>query len=310
MKRKSIIVGIIGVVLVLIGGGYSKYIATKDLHNLLTTHKVDSQYHDIARQIQSAHEKCIFPSSKDLGDSQNFIAHAGGAITYEGKTYTYSNSKEALLQSIAKGYTFIELDLMLDSDGEIFGAHDYKYFYGITNAPKDMAQSNTPPTKDYINQAKIHGVFTPLVRDSINEIFLQNPRVFLVTDKLNDFEAIATQLEFQNRILVEVFGLNAYYKARKEGIKYPMLSTKDFALAKKLSVPMVATHTSALKDEKSAKLAQEYIANGGCIMVFSTNEKDFVSEHLGLRASKFYTDFWDLESKTCTLSDKQRCRTY
>lgn len=147
---------------------------------------------------------------------------------------------------------------MLDSDGEIFGAHDYKYFYGITNAPKDMAQSNTPPTKDYINQAKIHGVFTPLVRDSINEIFLQNPQVFLVTDKLNDFEAIATQLEFQNRILVEVFGLNAYYKARKEGIKYPMLSTKDFALAKKLSVPMVATHQRTQRRKKREACTRIY----------------------------------------------------
>ena len=134
--------------------------------------------------------------------------------------------------------------------------------------------------------------------------------MFLVTDKLNDFRAIATQLEFGERILVEVFGLNNYYKAHKEGIRYPMLSTKDFKLATELAIPMVATHTSALRDDKSAKLAQEYIANGGCIMVFSTNEKDFISEHLGLRASKFYTDFWDAESKDCALDDKQKCKTY
>ena len=106
-----------------------------EIHTLLTTHKVDSQYHDIATQIASARQKCAFPSSRDLGDWQNFIAHAGGAIIHEGKPYTYSNSKEALLASIHKGYRFIELDLMLDSDGEIFGAHDYAHFYGITNAP-------------------------------------------------------------------------------------------------------------------------------------------------------------------------------
>ena len=69
---------------------------------------------------------------------------------------------------------------MLDSDGQIFGAHDYKHFYGITNAPKDLIDSNSPPSRDYIKQAKIYGVLTPLTRDSINEIFAHNPQVFLV----------------------------------------------------------------------------------------------------------------------------------
>lgn len=309
MKAKISIIAV--ALLACIGGGaLYKHKSLAEIHTLLTTHKVDSQYHDIATQIASARQKCAFPSSRDLGDWQNFIAHAGGAIIHEGKPYTYSNSKEALLASIHKGYRFIELDLMLDSDGEIFGAHDYAHFYGITNAPKEVIESNAQPSKAYISQAKIYGIFTPLGRDSINEIFRQNPSVFLVTDKLNDFRAIATQLEFGERILVEVFGLNNYYKAHKEGIRYPMLSTKDFKLATELAIPMVATHTSALRDDKSAKLAQEYIANGGCIMVFSSNEKEFMSEHLGLRASKFYTDFWDAESKDCALDDKQKCKTY
>lgn len=304
--KKKLILGLIAIGIILISAVY--YHTIKD--TLKIAKNIDKQYWNLMREIQSAHEKCTFPSTKDLGDSQSFIAHAGGAIIYEGKPYTYSNSKEALLQSINNGYTFIELDLMLDSDGQIFGEHDYKHFYGITNAPKDLIDSNSPPSKDYIKQAKIYGILTPLTRDSINEIFAHNPQVFLVTDKLNDFEAIATQLDFQERILVEVFGLDNYYKARKAGIKYPMLSTNDFRLAKTLGIPMVAAHTGALKDEKTAQLAQEYIANGGCIMMFSTNEQSFIKQHLGVRASKFYTDFWDLQSKDCALSDKQRCKTY
>lgn len=274
---------------------------------------VDKQYMDIMWQIQSAHEKCAFVSTKDLGDSQNFIAHAGGAIVREGNVYTYSNAKEALLESLNAGYTFIELDLMLDSDGEIFGAHDYKHFYNITHAPQEILQTNlinTPPSKTYINQAKIYKQFTPLTLHAINEIFLSNPQAFLVTDKLNDFEAIKTQLQFQDRILVEVFGLNNYYKARKLGIKYPMLSTGDFKLAKMLGIPMIATHTSTLQNKENAKLAKEYIENGGCIMMFSSNQKDFIKEHMGVRVSKFYTDFWSLKSQDCVLQDKKRCKTY
>lgn len=268
---------------------------------------IDKQYWGIMKDIKAANEHCAFPSSTDLGDPQNFIAHAGGSISHGEKTYTYSNSKEALLKAIAAGYTFIELDLMLNEDGEIFGAHDYKHFYSITNAPKELIDKAPPPSKDYIKHAKIYGVFTPLTRDSINEIFTQNPHIYLVTDKLNDFEAIATQLNFPDRILVEVFGLSNYYKARKAGIKHPMLSTGDFRLAQKLGIPMVAAHTGSLKNEH-AQFAQSYIANGGCIMMFSSNNEEFIREHLGVRASKFYTDFWDLESKSCPLSE--RCKTY
>ena len=99
-------------------------------------------------------------------DSQ-FIAHAGGALIDDktGEVFTYTNSKEALLQSIKEGFKFIELDLSLDSQGEIFAAHDYKHFYTITNAQlvhflNDSAFA--PPSKDYIKNAKIYGRFTPL----------------------------------------------------------------------------------------------------------------------------------------------------
>ena len=47
--------------------------------------------------------------------------------------FTYTNSKVVLIQNIKDGFKFIELDLTLDKDGDIFATHNYKYFYKITN---------------------------------------------------------------------------------------------------------------------------------------------------------------------------------
>ena len=49
----------------------------------------------------------------------HLIAHAGGAI--DGHTYT--NSKEALINALDKGFTYIELDLYETSDSNVVCLH-------------------------------------------------------------------------------------------------------------------------------------------------------------------------------------------
>lgn len=281
------------------------------------------RYYPIAVAYRIADEKCEFnplynkalTTTPEILPHRNFIAHAGGAIlkNAQGKpqTFTYTNSKEALLQSLQEGFSFIELDLMLDSSGGIFAAHDYKHFYSITgraNMSGDVKDDETPPppSKQEILDSKIYGFLTPLTAESITQIFQAHPRAYLVTDKLNDFDAIKTQLPFTDRILIEVFSLRGYYKARKMGLK-PMLSTSDIALAKRLHIPMVATHTSTIAS--NPQLAEEYIAQGGCIMAFSSNEKAFIERHKDRSATMFYTDYFDINSGECKL-EGSRCKTY
>lgn len=239
-----------------------------------------------------------------------------------GEIFTYTNSKEALLQSIKEGFKFIELDLALNAQGEIFAAHDYKHFYKITNAlPKDFNADMlnhiafVPPSKDYIKNAKIYERFTPLALQDINAIFRANPSVYLVTDKLNDFNAMANQLDFgKDRILIEVFSIKAYFEARKMGFKYPMFcawnSAEAIKTAMRHKISMITTHTEILRDEKGAKLAEEFIANGGCIFTFSSNEQKFINEHLDKRVSGFYVDFYDITRNKYKLRDKSKCGTY
>lgn len=255
---------------------------------------------------------------QNIDSRLNFIAHAGGGIVAnesKGEIFAYTNSKEALIQSIDEGFRLIELDLVLDKDGDIFAAHDYKHFYGITNAPNYADYLDygafAPPSKDYIKNAKIYGRFTPLDKDAINAIFSANPSVYLVTDKLNDFSAIENQLDFgKDRIIIEIFTLRYYFRARKMGFKYAMFSTSDIAFAMRHKIPFIAIHTSAIQSENGAKLAREYVENGGCIFAYSSNEADFINAHKGNSVSAFYTDYYDINKNQCKLRDKGKCRTY
>lgn len=253
--------------------------------------------------------KCDFNPrvNPNIDSAFHFIAHAGGAIVAnesKGEIFAYTNSKEALIQSIKEGFRLIELDLALDKDGDIFAAYDYKHFYKITNAPNinnslaDYLNESAfaPPSKDYIKNAKIYGRFTPLDKDAINAIFTANPSVYLVTDKLQDFSAIENQLNFgKDRIIIEIFALSDYFRARKMGFKHAMFSTSDIAFALRHKIPFIAIHTSAIQSEKDTKLAREYVENGGCIFAYSSNESDFINAHKGKSASAFYVDYYDIK---------------
>ena len=57
--------------------------------------------------------------------STKLIAHAGGAI--DGHVYT--NSKEAVLNSINNGSKYIELDFSLTSDSELVCVHRWENVY-------------------------------------------------------------------------------------------------------------------------------------------------------------------------------------
>ena len=146
---------------------------------------------------------------------------------------------------------------------------------------------------------------------AINAIFGANPSVYLVTDKLNDFSAIENQLNFgKDRIIIEIFSVRDYFRARKMGFKYAMFSTSDIAFALRHKIPFIAIHTSVVQSESGANLARKYIANGGCIFAYSTNESAFINAHKGKSVSAFYVDYYDMNANQCKLRDKSKCKTY
>lgn len=242
---------------------------------------------------------CPFSVKGGVIDSSRLIAHAGGGLLGD----SYTNSLEALNASIANGYKFIELDLLLSSDRVIYAAHDEAHFNAITGF-KELR--DTKPSLNEVRKRKILNKYSTLDIDKIREIFLKHKDLILVTDKLNDFNALREQIPFKDRLIVEVFdapkSLKNYNLALESGIKYPALSSADFLFAIRNKIPLLAMNTKNL----SSPFAKEYIKLNGCILAFSSNEEKFIKDNLA-NATLFYSDFWDLKKGKCM---NKTCKTY
>lgn len=218
------------------------------------------------------------------------ISH-GGPI--DGNTYT--NSYDALLRAVKKGYQLIEVDMMLSSDGVIFGAHDLEQFNKLTghSEKKDL------PNLEEIKSRKILDKYDVLTVDNINKVFGEDPSLYLITDKLKDFDAILKQLNFPNaneRVLVEVFGFKNYKKALRKGIKYPMLCIwsseqlkKTMARIREKQITMITIPVHVIEEEP--QLLEEVHSLGVVVFSFSTDNAEFIKENLNKRVTGFYTDW-------------------
>lgn len=137
-------------------------------------------------------------------EKQNYIAHAGGQI--DGHNYT--NSKEAIENSIKKGIKHIELDLRLTSDSILVATHAWEEFNQMVN----NADTNHVPTLNEFKASKLYGKYTPVSYQDIDSILAANPDIILVTDKTSDPAIIDKYLgKFKNRMMVECFSLSDYF---------------------------------------------------------------------------------------------------
>ena len=96
------------------------------------------------------------------------IYHAGGDI----QGYRYTNSLEAIEQTLAKEQYFLEIDLQYTSDGHLVCAHTWS----------DVFPEEYQPTLEEFLQAKVQGKFTPITAEDLLRIMAKNPQMFLVVD--------------------------------------------------------------------------------------------------------------------------------
>jgi glycerophosphoryl diester phosphodiesterase len=145
---------------------------------------------------------CYCENDKSPEYWEHFIAHAGGAM--DGINYT--NCVEALDLSYSKGCKLFELDLCETTDGKIVAAHD-------------------PPgvTEEEFMNTLIHGKYTPMNMQTINDWFRRHPDAILVTDKINNPQKIYDEFLFRDRVIMELFSWGAVDRAIELKIK-PMAS--------------------------------------------------------------------------------------
>ena len=229
---------------------------------------------------------------KDGLDSPEFwIAHGGGV----GK-FHYTNCEEAVRDSLDKGFTFIELDLLETTDGHLVGAHSWRELKALLGSD-DLSEA--PMSRAEIEALKPHWRRTPLFADGICRIMQENPDMVLVTDKVQDFNLLKQQIPFADRMIVEAFSTHNCLQAFRAGFTHVALtvySVHDLHQAQKYNIPGVVLGAQLMvMDPFSVPLVRQLHDAGCCIMVHGSafsDKPDFVHTHLGRNVSRIYTDTW------------------
>jgi glycerophosphoryl diester phosphodiesterase len=232
---------------------------------------------------------------KKIIERNNFIAHAGGGI--DNKKYT--NSKEAVLNSISRNYKLIELDLLITQDGEVVAAHDWKSFKkksGINDSTK------SPLNLEDFSKAKIYSKYEPLDIRKINKIFEANKEIYLITDKIRDFNKLAKLINYKDRVIVEVFNIKDYNKAINFGFTNIALNIRrlDNSTLKWLKINKIPAVTFGYYDNEKISLndINKFCSNGISLMIYSDDDSKLskIHEQTNCNNIAIYVDFLDIES--------------
>ena len=223
-----------------------------------------------------------------IDNSGGLIAHAGGGIN----GLKYTNSLEAMEQSIEHGFKMIELDLLISSDGRIVAVHDWKSFHVMTDS-----KAKSSITYNEFAIKKIYGEYTTLSIEQINEI-INESNVFLVTDKIQDLDLLSQHIMDKDRTIVEVFNIDKYNEAIKLGFNNVALniSVSSPFIIEWLSLNEIKAVT--YRGDKLNNYGSEYenaikIGNEGISsLIYSKEDLDLANiRSYGLKNFALYVDF-------------------
>lgn len=226
--------------------------------------------------------------SEIIVNSGGLIAHAGGGIN----GLKYTNSLEAMEQSIEHDFKMIELDLLISSDGRIVAVHDWKSFHEITNSNNTGSISY----KEYESKI-IYDKYKTLNISTAIDVLDEND-VVLVTDKIKNIALLSKYIIDKDKSIIEVFSIDKYNEAIELGFN-------NVALNIDLNTPFILEWIDLNKikavtyrGDNLGSLGSEYkkaieLSNMGVSsMIYSTNDLDLD----GIKASgignfALYVDF-------------------
>lgn len=226
--------------------------------------------------------------SEIIVNSGGLIAHAGGGIN----GLKYTNSLEAMEQSIEHGFKMIELDLLISSDGRIVAVHDWKSFHEMTNSNNTGSISY----KEFVSKT-IYDKYKTLNISTAIDILDEND-VVLVTDKIKNLALLSKYIIDKDKSIIEVFSIDKYNEAIELGFN-------NVALNIDLNTPFILEWIDLNKikavtyrGDNLGSLGSEYkkaieLSNMGVSsMIYSTNDLDLE----GIKASgignfALYVDF-------------------
>lgn len=234
----------------------------------------------------------IFYNNAGYQCADGYIAHGGGILHFR-----YTNCKEAVCDSLSKGFKFVELDLLETDDGHILAAHDRKLFGLLTKTDPDM-----PLLEQSAKSSKIMGQYTPLTGADIYQIMMKQPEMTLVVDKMTNYRLLMKEIPLPDRIIVECFSPRGMLEAHQAGFKHAAFSVVlpsqlEYARMRGFKLLVVADDLLFSSPETLQQI-QDLHRSGVCIFMHGlrVNSEAMLKEHLGRNVSKIYADFYSPQS--------------
>ena len=226
--------------------------------------------------------------SEIIVNSGGLIAHAGGGIN----GLKYTNSLEAMEQSIEHGFKMIELDLLISSDGRIVAVHDWKSFHVMTNS------NNTGPISSKEFESKIiYDKYTTLNISTAIDILDEND-VVLVTDKVKNLALLSNYIIDKDKSIIEVFSMDKYNEAIELGFNNVALNIDLNTLFILEWIDLNKIKAVTYRGDNLGLLGSEYkkaveLSNMGVSsMIYSTNDLDLDGiKASGIENVALYVDF-------------------
>ena len=230
----------------------------------------------------------LFYNNAGYQCADGYIAHGGGI-----QNFIYTNSKEAVYDSLAKGFKFIELDLIATDDGHVLGAHDRNLFARLTKTSPDV-----PLTEQFVKSLKIRGKYTPLTGSDVYQIMIKHPEMTLVVDKMTNYRLLMKEIPLPDRIIVECFSPRGMLEAYQAGFKHVAYSVAvpsqlEYARARGFKM-LVVSDTLMLSSPEMLRQIQDLHRSGVCIFMHGVrgNTAAMLKDHLGRNVSKIYADLY------------------
>jgi len=167
------------------------------------------------------------------------VAHAGGSV--EG--YAGSNSLEALRNSAALGFRYIELDMLPTTDGHIVMTHDWGHIFN--RVPKAGTQALS--YEEFMNR-RVFNIFTPLDLSGLIQFLDEHEHVRIITDtKTSNYAALRAIASYypyhKHRFIPQAYAFADIEYIRGLGFEDVILTAYMMPYHQKMRPAEIAAHS-------------------------------------------------------------------
>lgn len=232
------------------------------------------------------------------------IAHALG----NAGEYIYTNTKDALEESLAEGYQVLEVDLGLTSDKEVVCRHTWY------SDDFEVSYDGSVPDLATFEREKYFGTLTPLTGKELLEIWAEHPELYFVTDVKQDENTtlpevmerlvkLAKETGHENlldHLVVQVYDRKEYYEVNEiYPIKNwlftiyqlpddPGAEVEAAAFASEKGFGVLTVPVSCLGSDYFMELAEEYGLN---LFVHTVDDPEAIWRVASRGVYGYYSDF-------------------